>query len=123
MLSVSLVAEDRGEIVGHLAISPVSISDGSSGWYILGPISVVPDRQGLAIGSQMMERALVELCQLAAAGCVLVGDPNYYGRFGFRPEPALVLPSVPPEYFQAISFVTDIPTGIVTCHEAFDAQC
>jgi putative acetyltransferase len=52
MLSVSLVAEDNGEIVGHVAISPISISDGSSGWYILGPISVAPDRQGLGIGSQ-----------------------------------------------------------------------
>jgi hypothetical protein len=60
---------------------------------------------------------------ISAAGCVLVGNPNYYGRFGFRSEPALVLPGVPPEYFQAISFGTEIPTGIVTHHEAFDAQC
>jgi putative acetyltransferase len=122
MLSLSLVAEDNGEIVGHVAISPISISDGSSGWYILGPISVVPDRQGLGIGSQLVKHALAELCKLEAAGCVLVGNPNYYGRFGFRPEPAIVLPNVPPEYFQAISFGTEIPTGIVTCHEAFNAQ-
>lgn len=122
MLPVSLVAEDRGEIVGHVAISPVSISDGSSGWYILGPIAVAPDRQGLGIGSQLMERALVELGKLAAAGCVLVGNPNYYHRFGFKPEPALVLLGVPPEYFQAISFGAEIPIGIVTCPEAFNAQ-
>jgi putative acetyltransferase len=122
MLSVSLVAEDNGEIVGHVAISPITISDGSSGWYVLGPISVAPDRQGLGIGSQLMERALADLHELEAAGCVLVGDPNYYGRFGFKPKPALVLPGVPPEYFQAISFGTDIPTGIVTHHEAFNAQ-
>jgi putative acetyltransferase len=55
MLSVSLIAEDNGEIVGHVAISPASISDGSSGWYVLDPISVAPDRQGLGIGSQLME--------------------------------------------------------------------
>lgn len=122
MLSVSLVAEDRGEIVGHVAISPVSISDGSSGWYILGPIAVAPDRQGLGIGSQLMERSLADLRKLEAAGCVLVGNPNYYRRFGFKPEPALVLLGIPPEYFQAISFGTDIPTGIVTYHKAFDAQ-
>jgi putative acetyltransferase len=122
MLSVSLVAEDNGEIVGHVAISPISISDGSSGWYILGPISVVPDRQGLGIGSQLVNQALAELCKLAAAGCVLVGNPNYYGRFGFKSEPSLVLPDVPPEYFQAISLGTEIPTGIVTYHEAFNAQ-
>jgi putative acetyltransferase len=122
VLSVSLVAEDNGEIVGHVAISPVSISDGSSGWYVLGPISVAPDRQGMGIGSQLMEQALAELGKLAAAGCVLVGNPNYYGRFGFKPEPAIVLPGVPPEYFQAISFDADIPTGIVTHHAAFNAQ-
>jgi putative acetyltransferase len=122
MLSVSLVAEDNGEIVGHAAISPVSISDGSSGWYVLGPISVAPDCQGLGIGSQLMEQALAELGKLEAAGCALVGNSNYYGRFGFRPEPALMLPGVPPEYFQAISFGTDIPTGIVTHHEAFNAR-
>jgi predicted N-acetyltransferase YhbS len=64
MLSLSLVAEDNGEIVGHVAISPISISDGSSGWYILGPISVVPDRQGLGIGSQLVKQALAELCKI-----------------------------------------------------------
>jgi putative acetyltransferase len=122
MLSISLVVEDNGEIVGHVAISPISISDGSSGWYILGPISVAPDRQGLGIGSQLVKQALTELCKLEAAGCVLVGNPNYYGRFGFRSEPTLVLPGVPPEYFQAISFSTELPTGIVTCHEAFNTQ-
>jgi putative acetyltransferase len=122
MLSVSLVAEDNGAIVGHVAISPVSISDGSSGWYILGPIAVAPDRQGLGIGAQLVNQALAELCKLEAAGCVLVGNPSYYSRFGFKPEPALVLPDVPPEYFQAISFGTEIPTGIVTSHEAFNAQ-
>ncbi|WP_309734724.1 N-acetyltransferase [Chamaesiphon sp. OTE_75_metabat_556] len=122
MLSVSLVAEDHGAIVGHVAISPITISDGSSGWYILGPISVTPDRQGLGIGSQLVKQALTELSKLAASGCVLVGNPNYYGRFGFKPEPALVLPDVPPEYFQAISFGTEIPTGIVTSHEAFNAD-
>jgi putative acetyltransferase len=122
MLAVSLVAEDNGEMVGHVAISPVSISDASGGWYVLGPISVAPDCQGLGIGSQLMEQALAELGKLEAAGCVLVGNPNYYGRFGFRPEPALVMPGVPPKYFQAISFGTEIPTGIVTHHEAFDAR-
>jgi putative acetyltransferase len=122
MLSVSLVAEDNGEIVGHVAISPVAISDDSSGWYILGPIAVAPDRQGLGIGSQLMEQALAELGKLEAAGCILVGNPNYYGRFGFKPEPAIVLPGVPPEYFQTISFGKDIPTGIVTHHGAFNAR-
>lgn len=44
-LTISLVAETQGEIVGHVAVSPVGFADGSTGWYGLGPISVVPEYQ------------------------------------------------------------------------------
>ena len=121
-LSLSLIAEDGGAVVGHVAVSPVSISDGSDGWYGLGPISVAPGRQGQGIGSQLVEQTLVELRELGASGCVLLGDPGYYGRFGFKAVPALILPDVPPEYFQAISFRDAVPAGIVSYHEAFNAQ-
>lgn len=121
-LSVSLVAESDGVIVGHVAVSPVTISDGSTGWYGLGPISVVPEQQGKGIGSQLMHQALAELRELGAAGCVLLGDPDYYSRFGFRAMPELVLPDVPPEYFQALAFGDDVPVGTVTYHQAFDAR-
>lgn len=121
-LSVSLVAENDGEVVGHVAVSPVSISNGSNGWYGLGPISVAPERQGQGIGSQLMEQALSALREIGAAGCVVLGDPKYYGRFGFKPESALVLPDVPPEYFQAISFFGEVPVGTVAYHESFSAQ-
>ena len=121
-LSVSLVAEDAGSIIGHVAVSPVAISDGASGWYGIGPISVAPERQGQGIGALLMESALSELRTLgAAAGCVVLGDPSYYSRFGFNAEPALVLPGVPPEYFQAISFGGSLPSGQVTYQEAFQA--
>lgn len=122
MLTLSLVAEAAGEIVGHVAVSPVTISDGRAGWYGLGPISVTPRLQGQGIGSQLMRRALADLRELGATGCVLLGDPGYYGRFGFRAEPGLVLPGVPPEYFQALSFGGAIPAGTVSYHEAFNAQ-
>lgn len=121
-LSISLVAEVEGRIVGHVAVSPVVISDGSKGWYGLGPISVAPEYQGQGIGSQLMMQVLAELKQLGAAGCVLVGEPLYYGRFGFKAEPNLVYAGIPPEYFQALSFGSQIPVGEVTFHEAFNAQ-
>ena len=121
-LSVSLVAEDDAAVVGHVALSPVSVSDGSSGWYGLGPLSVAPQRQGQGIGSRLVRQALAELRGRGAAGCVLLGDPAYYGRFGFKPEPTLVLPGVPPEYFQALSFGGAVPAGTVAYHPAFDAQ-
>lgn len=120
-LIVSLVAVDEGLIVGHVAVSPVTISDGSSGWYGLAPISVDPDRQRQGVGSLLMKGALEELRALGAAGCVVLGDPGYYSRFGFRAEPALVLPGVPAEYFQAISFGGDLPPGHVTYGESFEA--
>jgi putative acetyltransferase len=104
-----------------VALSPVAMSDGSAGWYGLGPISVRPERQGRGIGSRLMQAALQLLRERGAAGCVLVGDPAYYSRFGFKPEPSLELPGVPPEYFQALSLGAALPRGVVTFHEAFSA--
>ena len=120
-LSISLVAEDDEGIVGHVALSPVSISDGARNWFGLGPISVLPARQGQGIGSQVMVHALAELRRRGAAGCVLLGDPGYYGRFGFKAEAALVLPGVPPQYFQALAFGSSMPSGTVAYDEAFNA--
>lgn len=121
-LTISLVAEQGEEVVGHVALSPVSISDGSTGWYGLGPISVKPELQGKGVGSLLMQAALRLLRERAAAGCVLVGDPSYYSRFGFKPEPSLVLPDVPPEYFQALLFAPSLPRGVVSFNEAFRAR-
>ncbi len=108
-LSVSLVAQDGDRIVGHVAVSPVRISDGTTGWYGLGPISVAPE-------------ALAALRGIGAAGCVVLGDPGYYGRFGFAATPALVYPGVPPQYFQALCFSGPMPAGTVAYHAAFEAQ-
>ena len=121
-LTISLVAETTDWIVAHVAVSPVSISGAPSNWFGLGPISVLPECQGLGIGSSLMRQALADLKSFGAAGCVLRGDPSFYGRFGFKPEPGLVLPNVPPEFFQALSFGSPIPCGIVSYHEAFSAQ-
>ena len=122
VLTLSLVAEVKGAVVGHVAVSPVTIADGTLGWFGLGPISVIPEYQMRGIGSQLMIEALNMLKQNGAGGCVLLGDPEYYKRFGFTSEARLILTGVPPEYFQAICFKKPFPQGIVTYHEAFDAQ-
>ncbi|QDT75301.1 GNAT family N-acetyltransferase [Lacipirellula limnantheis] len=122
-LTVSLVAEAEGAVVGHVAVSPVTISDGALGWYGLGPISVLPAWQGRGIGSALMRAALDAVRQMGAAGCVVLGEPAFYGRFGFKAEPGLVLPEIPPEYFQAISLRgANLPHGSVTYHQAFSAE-
>ncbi|WP_017304424.1 GNAT family N-acetyltransferase [Spirulina subsalsa] len=121
-LTLSLVAEQEGEVVGHVAVSPITISDGSAGWYGLGPISVKPELQRKGIGSLLMQAALRLLQEQGAAGCALVGDPAYYSRFGFKPNSDLLLPDVPPEYFQVLPFGPSSARGVVTFHEAFSAQ-
>ncbi|HET9048685.1 MAG TPA: N-acetyltransferase [Chiayiivirga sp.] len=121
VLTISLVAEFDGVLVGHVALSPVRISDGSARWFGLGPISVLPAHQGHGVGSALMQAARVALRQQGAHGCVLLGDPGYYSRFGFRATPDLVLPGVPPEYFQALHLSTTTARGHVSYHPAFEA--
>ncbi len=94
-LTLSLVAEYNHEVIGHIAFSPVSISDGSTGWYGLGPVSVLPKYQGQGVGSKLINDGLAALKNLGAAGCVLLGEPEYYGRFGFKADSRLVLENVP----------------------------
>jgi putative acetyltransferase len=120
-LTVSLVAEHDGELLGHVAVSPVMISDGTQGWYGLGPVSVAPERQRRGIGKQLIREALLALQRSGARGCVVVGDPAYYGRFGFATDSRLRLEGVAPQYFQALPFMEQLPTGTVTFHEAFRA--
>ncbi|NBF08990.1 GNAT family N-acetyltransferase [Pseudomonas sp. Fl4BN1] len=121
-LTLSLVAEDEGQVVGHAAISPVTLSSGEPGWYGLAPVSVTPARQGQGIGAQLVRQLLAQLQALGAAGCVVLGDPGYYSRFGFQAGQGPLLPGVPPEYFQALAFHGPYPTGEVSFHPGFDAQ-
>jgi putative acetyltransferase len=121
-LSVSLVAMLDDALIGHIAISQVSISDGTLGWFGLGPISVLPQHQRRGIGSQLIREALRILRERGASGCVVLGEPEYYGRFDFRTDPSLVFPGIPPEYFQAVSFSSSKPHGTVTYHDAFEAR-
>lgn len=121
-LALSLVAEIDGRIVGHAAFSLVVMGDGTPDWYGLGPLSVLPEHQNKGIGSALMAEGLSRLKEMGARGCVLVGDPHYYARFGFRNHPALVLEGVPPEVFQALGFDTPIPEGRVVFHEAFQTK-
>ncbi|MDE2838729.1 MAG: N-acetyltransferase [Chloroflexota bacterium] len=84
---LSLVAVDGGEVVGHVLFSPVTVesSPEDARWAALGPIGVLPDRQGGGIGSRLVREGL-DLCRSRGwDGVVLLGDPGYYGRFGFVP--------------------------------------
>lgn len=118
-LTLSLVAEEGGMVVGHVAFSPVRISDGSRDWYGLGPLSVDPSRQGKGIGGRLAREGLDRLKAAGAGGCVVLGDPAYYSRFGFAPDPRLALDGVPPEYFMRVAFSPVYGEGTVSYHPGF----
>ena len=120
-LTLSLVAHEDGRQVGHAAFSPVTIGDGSADWYGLGPVAVLPDMQGRGVGAALIREGLARLRALGAAGCVVMGDPAYYRRFGFETRPDLRYPGVPPEYFMALVY-TRPASGDVAYHEAFAAR-
>jgi putative acetyltransferase len=121
-LKVSLVAEVDGRVVGHIAFSPVTISDGTQEWYGLGPVSVLPEYQRRGIGKALIQEGLSRLKNLNAKGCCLVGHPQYYRKFGFENVAGLVHEGVPQEVFFALSFDGRLPQGAVTFHEGFKAD-
>ena len=121
-LPISLVAEVDTQVVGHIAFSPVEISDGSANWYTLGPVSVTPEFQGRGIGQSLVNAGLAALRTLGAEGCVLAGEPDFYGRFGFRSDAELALDGVPPENLLSLTLGQRPATGKVTLNAAFSAD-
>ena len=121
-LTISLVAEIDDRVVGHIAFSPVKISDGTKDWYGLGPISVLPEYQKQGIGKSLVNRGLSLLREMGGQGCALVGDPNYYKRFGFKNYPELVHEGIPQEVFLALPLNEKVPQGTVEFHESFLAR-
>jgi putative acetyltransferase len=118
-LTISLVAEIDERVVGHIAFSPVVISDGTKDWYGLGPISVLPEYQKQGIGKSLINEGLSLLKKMGGQGCALVGDPNYYKRFGFKNFPELVHEGIPQEVFLALPFNEKVPQGTIEFHESF----
>lgn len=119
-LVLSLVAEDDGGIVGHAAFSRAILSTGAQGWFVLGPMSVAPWRQGQGIGRALVEAGIKRLSAAGARGIVLVGDPAYYGRFGFSQRWPLSLAGPLSPYFQALSLAGEVPVATVAFPPAFD---
>ena len=120
--TVALVAEDAGVIVGQVAFSKVKVGGADVGWHGCGPLSVLPERHKQGVGGALMRAGLKRLRALGGRGCVLVGNPEYYSRFGFRNTDAMREPGVPPEVFMALLFAGDMPRGDVEFDKAFEAQ-
>ncbi len=118
-LALSLLAESDGQAVGHIALSPAAVGKDRSGWFLLGPVGVLPQFQRRGIGSALVRRSLALMADMGAKGVVLVGDPQFYGRFGFDAAPGLSWPGVPEPFVLAVSFGQARPQGPIEGHEAF----
>lgn len=121
-LSLSLVAIVDSQLVGHVGFSPVAIDGADEAWFGLGPVSVHPQHQRRGIGAVLIREGLALLRLREAQGCVVLGDPGYYERFGFAHDPSLIYPGAPPEYFMRLALIeAPLPTGTVAYAAGFSA--
>ena len=124
-LAVSLVAEADGEVVGHVAFTPVTTERGETGAG-LAPLAVAPAHRERGVGAMLVAAGL-SACREAGFGwCVVLGDPHYYARFGFRPAQVVGLHD---EYdggphFQVVELAHDalpVGAGLVRYAPEFDS--
>lgn len=125
--TVSLVAEENGEVVGHIMFSPVSLS-GHPNLKVMGlaPMAVTPAHQKKGVGSALVRAGLDQCRQLGFVAAVVLGHPQYYPRFGFLPSFKFGIDSeydVPKEVFMAMELQPDAlsgKTGKVRFHSVFN---
>ena len=104
-LVLALAAESHGELVGHIAFSRLAATSahGVAQLACLAPMAVRPDRQRKGIGSALIRRGLEMIRDMKFPAVVVLGDPVYYGRFGFKIETAALLGCpYPGPYLQAL---------------------
>ena len=125
---VSLVAEENGEVIGHIMFSPVSLS-GCPSLRVMGlaPMAVAPKYQKKGFGSALVRSGLEQCRQLDFDAVVVLGHPTYYPRFGFVPSSRFGIDSeydVPEEAFMALELKPESlegKTGRVKYHAAFSS--
>jgi putative acetyltransferase len=120
-LKISLVAEQGGEILGHVAFSPVTINGMHEGWFGLGPISIKPERQRQGIGKVLITRGLELLKGMGASGCALIGNPEIYSRVGFSSDGQLTYLDLDTRLVQRIVFRGSPPSGTLQFAPAFES--
>lgn len=81
--TISVVASLDGFLVGHALFSSLHGADRA---LALGPVAVAPDHQGVGVGARIIEFGLELARERGWRAVFVLGDPQYYGRFGFRPD-------------------------------------
>lgn len=118
-LTLSLVAIRSNALVGQITFSPVSIAGQSDDIYALGPVAADPDLRYQGIGTALINEGLARLRAINARACVLVGDPNYYQRFGFVGDCGLRSGGLPTAVVQALVWGDALPEGEISFAPAF----
>jgi putative acetyltransferase len=121
-LALSLVIEENGAVIGHVAFSPVTVASGEKDWFGLGPVSVEPSRQRQGIGKALIAAGLGELQRRGAAGCALIGNPAIYGAMGFSSDGRLRYGDLDTALVQRVVFKGPAPQGALTFSPAFDSE-
>ena len=107
-VTISLVAVEDGEVVGHVLFTPVTIGNGEQPLEALGlgPVAVMPSHQRQGIGSRLIQAGLEEARQAGHPAVVVLGAQDYYTRFGFEPARRYDIhfedDSIPEEHFMVI---------------------
>lgn len=123
---VSLVGEVDGEVVGHILFSPVSLGE-HTGLHLMGlaPMAVLPSHQRRGIGSALVRAGLQHCRQLGIGAVAVLGHPDYYPRFGFRPSTRFGISSeydAPAEAFMVLELQEGYlagRSGVIRFHPAF----
>ncbi|MFA0114753.1 GNAT family N-acetyltransferase [Vibrio sp. 10N.261.46.E11] len=114
-LTLSLVAcSDDGEVVGHLMFSPLTLAGEDHNWQGLAPLAVKAEYRNQGIAKSLVEDAFSTLVDFGYPACVVLGDPAYYGRFGFKAASEFGLScawDVPEGAFQVIELVEGALAG------------
>ncbi len=118
VLSLVAVNEDQA-IIGHIAFSPVKAGNATGDWFQLAPVSVIPSGQNAGIGSVLIEEGIARIRGVGAHGIALVGNPDYYARFGFTREHRLTLSDALDPYLQILLLGDEAPSGRLTLAPAF----
>ncbi|MBU9822228.1 N-acetyltransferase [Rahnella sp. BCC 1045] len=86
LLTLGVVAtDDEGGVVGYVAFSPVDIQGEDRNWVALAPLAVDESLRRQGLGEKLVYEGLDSLNEFGYAAVVVLGDPTYYGRFGFKP--------------------------------------
>lgn len=108
---LSLTAEEDNNLIGHIIFTFCNVEKSNSKVALLGPLCVVPNKQKQGIGSELVRDGFQRLKDNKIQNVYVLGDPNYYKRFGFKKEDRVIPPyKLPNEWdgaWQSVSLNSD----------------